>query len=182
MDSLLGAQLRAQAASASKLVLGASLCRSTVRRGSEEVRLRRLSEYGAVAYFVERPMGETQAELYLDTVRDSNFLCVLQLLASSRLCASVPRQEPESAGRLQMTLPQVLHSLARLSCNSKCNAKCNATSPARSETQTLRGRERTQWKVTQCYTDDQKTQQSGDQIIFFMQLNTQGVFRFRGSN
>ena len=32
------------------------------------VRLRRLSEYGSVAYFVERPTRETQAEQHLDTV------------------------------------------------------------------------------------------------------------------
>ena len=33
-----------------------------------QVRLRRLSEYGSVAYFVERPTRETQAEQYSDTV------------------------------------------------------------------------------------------------------------------
>ena len=32
------------------------------------VRLRRLSEYGSVAYLVERPTRETQAEQYSDTV------------------------------------------------------------------------------------------------------------------
>ena len=38
--------------------------------GSERfrVRLRGLSEYGSVAYFVERPTRETQAEQYSDTV------------------------------------------------------------------------------------------------------------------
>ena len=38
--------------------------------GSEgfRVRLRRLSEYGSVAYLVERPTRETQAEQYSDTV------------------------------------------------------------------------------------------------------------------
>ena len=38
--------------------------------GSEglRVRLRRLSEYGSVAYLVERPARETQAEQYSDTV------------------------------------------------------------------------------------------------------------------
>ena len=38
--------------------------------GSEgfRVRLRRLSEYGSVAYLVERPTGETRAEQYSDTV------------------------------------------------------------------------------------------------------------------
>ena len=38
--------------------------------GSEgfRVRLRRLSEYGSVAYLVERPTWETQAEQYSDTV------------------------------------------------------------------------------------------------------------------
>ena len=38
--------------------------------GSEgfRVRLRRLSEYGSVAYLVERPTRETQAEQYLETV------------------------------------------------------------------------------------------------------------------
>ena len=40
--------------------------------GSEgfRVRLRRLSEYGSVAYLVERPTRETQAEQYSDTVLD----------------------------------------------------------------------------------------------------------------
>ena len=38
--------------------------------GSEgfRVRLRGLSEYGSVAYFVERPTRETRAEQYSDTV------------------------------------------------------------------------------------------------------------------
>ena len=38
--------------------------------GSERfrVRLRRLSEYGSVAYLVERPTQETRAEQYSDTV------------------------------------------------------------------------------------------------------------------
>ena len=38
--------------------------------GSEgfRVRLRRLSEYGSVAYLVERPTRETQGEQYSDTV------------------------------------------------------------------------------------------------------------------
>ena len=40
--------------------------------GSERfrVRLRRLSEYGSVAYLVERPTRETRAEQYSDTVLD----------------------------------------------------------------------------------------------------------------
>ena len=33
-----------------------------------QVRLRRLSEYGSVAYSVERPTWETQAEQYSDTL------------------------------------------------------------------------------------------------------------------
>ena len=38
--------------------------------GSEgfRVRLRRLSEYGSVAYLLERPTRETQAEQYSDTI------------------------------------------------------------------------------------------------------------------
>ena len=41
-----------------------------VRVGSEgfQVRLRRLSEYGSVAYLVERPTRETRAEQYSDTI------------------------------------------------------------------------------------------------------------------
>ena len=48
--------------------------------GSEgfRVRLRRLSEYGSVAYLVERPTRETQAEQYSD-----NALCVKQLVNCS---------------------------------------------------------------------------------------------------
>ena len=43
---------------------------SLAEYGSEgfRVRLRGLSEYGSIAYFVERPTRETQAEQYSDTV------------------------------------------------------------------------------------------------------------------
>ena len=49
---------------------GVLLAVSLSEYGSEgfRVRLRRLSEYGSVAYLVERPTGETQAEQYADTV------------------------------------------------------------------------------------------------------------------
>ena len=38
------------------------------------VRLRRLSEYGSVAYLVERPTRETRAEQYSDTVLDADLI------------------------------------------------------------------------------------------------------------
>ena len=38
-----------------------------VRPSTVRVRLRRLSEYGCVAYLVKRPTRETQAEQYSDT-------------------------------------------------------------------------------------------------------------------
>ena len=44
--------------------------------GSErfQVRLRRLSEYGSVAYLVERPTRETRAEQYSDTVLNTSYV------------------------------------------------------------------------------------------------------------
>ena len=54
--------------------------------GSEgfQVRLRRLSKYGSVAYLVERPTRETRAEQYSDTapredsITSEAFLCIAQ--------------------------------------------------------------------------------------------------------
>ena len=54
-------------ATASKLFLRGI---SSSEYGSDgfRVRLRRLSEYGSVAYLVERPIWETRTEQYSDTV------------------------------------------------------------------------------------------------------------------
>ena len=64
-DSRLRTQLRKQTA-LKALLRGISLS----EYGSEgfRVRLRGLSEYGSVAYLVERPTQETQGEQYSDTV------------------------------------------------------------------------------------------------------------------
>ena len=47
------------------------------------MRLRRLSEYGSLAYFVERPTWETQAEQYSDTVLNPKDPSVLKILRHS---------------------------------------------------------------------------------------------------
>ena len=51
-------------------LLGRCLVHSLVSGTSDgfRVRLRRLSEYGSVAYLIERPTRETQAEQYSDTI------------------------------------------------------------------------------------------------------------------
>ena len=52
-----------------------------------QVRLRRLSEYGSVAYLVGRPTRETQAEQYSDTVHFS--VSVLGFVFFNALCVCV---------------------------------------------------------------------------------------------
>ena len=47
------------------------ICLSEYGSEGSQVRLRGLSEYGSVAYLVERPTRETQAEQYSDTVLTS---------------------------------------------------------------------------------------------------------------
>ena len=65
VDSQLRTQLRKQ--TASKLFLRGIAWSEYGSEGFRS-RLRRLSEYGSVAYLVERPTRETRAEQYSDTV------------------------------------------------------------------------------------------------------------------
>ena len=56
--------------------------------------MRRLSEYGSVAYLVERPTGETRAEQYSDTVLTLQTLRLgWAVLGVAFLFASLERRE-----------------------------------------------------------------------------------------
>ena len=65
-----------------------------------QVRLRRLSEYGSVAYLVERPTRETQAEQYSDTVLSED---------RPRL-PTPPQNSAEHLGFCRRVLRNLLHS------------------------------------------------------------------------